>query len=266
MFHHAKLLIVAGLSAALCTGAWAQQNVKTDAETLLASIDLMLLDAIETAFFVEDGVAALLGGEANHHFHQARELFLNRAMDRSASQLRTAAAVVGLEAVLTVDDGDYNTLMISYYELLFLSEDVEGGRVRSAAPLSNAFVRAHRALAKARLSKARQYWELGGQARVGVNLRAANRNIDQWAAWRGHEFTAKTRARLAEARSVANALIDGGEFSSADVGMALELAAAQIEALDKGTGPAYRREDIDTRKKSDETKRAKRSAKRKSSR
>ncbi len=176
--------------------------------------------------------------------------------------MRIAAAIVGLEAVLTVEDDDYDNVISSYYELLILSEDVEAGSVNSVAVLNAAFIRTHRALAKAKYNKTMEYWDLNGRYRVGRNLRATLRNMEQWAAWSGHEFSSDVRMRITNARQTANNMIMGEEFSTGNVTLALEMTKKQIAILDLNLGAARKKAEIDRRKRQDEASRAKRSAKR----
>ncbi len=252
-------------AAVLCllfsSATWAQE-VKKDVDMLVASIDLMLFNQIETAFFLEDGVATLLNNEPNHHFHQARELYLNRSWERAAAEVRTAAALVGLEAVLSIEEADYESLLVSYYELLILSEDIAQEQVSSVAMLHRAFARAHRALAKTKLSKAIEYRDLGGRWRVGLNLRASVKNVEQWGVWADYEFSKEVQASFADARMTSRQLIDGEEFSSASVQLAFDMLAKQIKKLEQGINPARKLQQIEQRKKADEVKRNKRVEKR----
>ena len=262
MLRLANCFKVAVLCLVFSNTVWAQQEVKKDVDMLVASIDLMLFNQIETAFFLEDGVATLLNNEPTHHFHQARDLYLNRSWDRAATQVRIAAAFVGLEAVLSIEDADYESLLVAYYELLILSEDIAQGQVASVETLHRVFSRTHRALAKTKLSKAIEYRDLGGRWRVGLNIQAAVKNIVMWGVWSGYQFPQDVQARFADARTTSQQLIDSEEFSSANVQLAFDMLAKQIKNLEQGITPARKLEQIEKRKKLDEEKRNKRVEKR----
>jgi hypothetical protein len=162
---------------------------------------------------VEEEIWLAFPDEPGSQFHQAHENFLKRDYKAAAANMRKAMGFMKLEAARATGDAN-KTLTASIHELEKLADDVENGTVSSARKLSQAFSRAHEALAIHHHALASQAWAKKEGTKVGHALKASAMHFESAAAWAGYKLEAGAEASLQLARSVGQKITEGGQLDS----------------------------------------------------
>lgn len=123
-------------------------------------------------------------GEPDRHFHRAADLYAKGDSQGAASEIRSAAALISLEAGRG-DKQDGAKLQASATALDTLASNVANGNVTSRRELDVAFAHADIALASHYRSMADSALANKDRAAAGRWLKAAGDSVDEAAFWTG---------------------------------------------------------------------------------
>lgn len=152
----------------------------------IAQIPSLALSANTPAGEVTVPQSALnsLIGEPDRHFHRAADLYAKGDAQGAASEIRTAAALLRIEAGRGSGQ-DAAKLQTAATDLDTVADNVVNGNVASRRDLALAFARADLALAAHYRSLADKALADKDRADAGRWLKAAGDSVDEAAAWTG---------------------------------------------------------------------------------
>ncbi|MBN1842609.1 MAG: hypothetical protein JW883_10060 [Deltaproteobacteria bacterium] len=185
---------------------------------------------------VEEEIWLAFPDEPGAQFHQAHENFLKRDYKAAAANMRKAVGFMKLETARAAGDAK-KALTASIHKLEKLADDVEKGTVSSARKLSEAFSRAHEALAIQHHAKASEAWAKKQSTKVGRALKAAAMHLESAAAWSGQKLEAGDHASLQLARSVGKKITEGASWTAEEAGKAIEGLGRGLKALGERIEP-----------------------------
>nr|WP_286197374.1 hypothetical protein [Variovorax boronicumulans] len=162
-----------------------------------------------------------LAQEPHRHFEAALADFTQQKYQAAAGEVRRAAAYLRLEAARAHGDAR-KALDGAQAQLGRTAAALDRGSVRTEADLTAAFARADHALALSHRARAAESWGRKAYDEAGHELRAAAQGVENAAAWTGEQARTAAAASTAEARSVADRLASGAQWTRAefDKGMA----------------------------------------------
>ncbi len=217
-------LAVVFLMLFIFTGASAQtEKMKT------------LPKAPEGWVIVEEDYLFFLDDEPQTHFEKAKESFLEGDKKATAKEIRKAVVFMKLEESRATAEGK-EALSTSIDELNKLADDIEKGAAVSDKDLDHAFARAHQALTKHHLSKAKE--EYGKDSKkAGYELKAAANHLEYAVKWSGGKMEEGFDAGVSDARTIAGKIIDGAGWTAEKVSKAMEYLANESDKLGKKVEP-----------------------------
>jgi hypothetical protein len=151
---------------------------------------------------VEGKIAVARAGEAEGHFHNARESFLKKNAEAAAAEIRTGAAFLKLEAGHASEE-EKKALTASVRELEKLAQRVEKENITLTRELERVFARADRTLAKQHFQKTAESWSKKQIKKAGQELKSAANDIKLAWSGAGHKLDATTTTVIKDARTVA---------------------------------------------------------------
>ena len=166
--------------------------------------------------------------EPGKSFHEARQNFLQEEAKIAAADIRKGAAYLKMEKAVAKKEMQ-DVIAASERDLEKLAQNVENGTVESARELDAVFARAHQALAKSYITRATEAWAKKDATQTGHYLKTAVAHFRSYLAWSGQKLDAATAASIRDCRAIADKLIQGTNYASAEVGKALKSVAKEID-------------------------------------
>jgi len=185
--------------------------------------------AAKTESLEKDGVES--------HFQKAKENFLKKEAEASASEIREAAAFIKQESLQAAGEAK-KALESSAGELETLAEKVEKSTVASVKDLDGAFSRAHKSLAAHYQQAASEHWARKETEKAGHALKSAANHLEQAIVWGGHKLETGTKDVIDGSRTVAGKLIKGTGWVAAEVGKAMDDIGREVKKIGKKAAPA----------------------------
>lgn len=187
---------------------------------------------------VPDSVLNSLIGEPDRHFHRAADLYVKGDTTGAASEIRTGAALIRIEAG-RASAADASTLKKTATDLDTLAGNVVNGNVGSRTELDLAFARADLALASHYRSMADQ--ALADKDRAGAArwLKAAGDCVDEAATWTGQSPSGaqaqvwdQMHALQAKIHTSANWTMDEAKKGVGYLGTQIQYLGQQMQGFD----------------------------------
>jgi hypothetical protein len=174
--------------------------------------------------------------EPESRFEKAHELFLKNDFEAAASELRKGVAFLKHEVGTATKDGK-KELTASVHELEELANGVERRAITSERILTDAFARAHQALANHHYLKASEYWGKKEEKKTGNALKAAASHFDRAVGWL--EEKAKTGGDIVskEIHEVAGKLAEGKKWTEEEVSKGMKDIRDEISRLGEKAKP-----------------------------
>ena len=177
---------------------------------------------------IDDKTLDTFVDEPSHHFHMARNHYLQKRAKIAADEIRKGAAFLKLESGRAAEKTKEG-LDASVKELEEFAEKVEKETVTSVKKLDDAFARAHHALAKHHYQRALEYWSKEWEVKAGQALKAATTQLEQGLAWTDKKMTAITVAVIKDASIIVDKLMARGQWVKKEVVIGMEKLGKEIE-------------------------------------
>ena len=154
------------------------------------------------------------------HLNRARDLFLSKALDDAALELRKAVAYMEIENSRVPGEAK-GGLDKPIEALKALAEEVEKGAVDDVAELDDVFTRIDYALAKHHYLSSVSHWERLDQAATGYSMKAAAQYLEHAVERTKTNAAETTDAVVQKTMAIAEGLIEDTGAASKDTGKQL---------------------------------------------
>ncbi len=180
---------------------------------------------------VEEDDLIFFDGEPDYHFEEAKRHYMKGEKKETADEIRKAAAFMKLQESRATNSGK-KSLAASIAELQKLADDIDKGAAVSEKDIDLAFARAHNALTKHYVSKAKEeYKEDSGMA--GHDLKAATTNLELAVKWSGKKTEEGWDAVIDGARTISGKMMEGTGWTADKVSEAAGKVASESDKLGK---------------------------------
>jgi hypothetical protein len=181
---------------------------------------------------IEEETWILLDDEPSLHMREARESYLKKEYETTASELRKAGVYLRVAAQNIATEAK-TALLASAHELDRLAVEVHGGTVKSAKTLEAAFARAEHALAAGNYAKVQSAFQEKDHKTAGHYLRSAVNHVEYAAKWSGHELASGAVETAKGVRMVAGKLVEGTGVVADEAGKGITWVGDEIKSLGK---------------------------------
>ncbi|MBI5015681.1 MAG: hypothetical protein HZB55_09355 [Deltaproteobacteria bacterium] len=178
--------------------------------------------------FLDEDLSRALETEPEHHFREARDFILRKDLPGAARALRTAAAIIRLEAARDPEDAAAEVRGIAV-SVRALAKDVGDG-TSSLPELAVAAARAHGTLASHHLARVAAAIKSGQPRSAAIDLEAAADQLTDGLTWRGPTSRVDTTAAQT-AHRVAVALEEGKTVQASELEAATKELATAVAAF-----------------------------------
>lgn len=186
---------------------------------------------------VEERVVTELQASPLMMMENAKRQFHDKNFGASASDLRSAAAMLRIEAKRT-SQADKATLETSAKDLEKLANNVQDQKVKSEMDLDRGLAEASQAKAAHHHLLAAKEWAAKEYRRAGHDLKAAADATERSAEWSGGELSRGGKDIIAGAREVSGKLIAGTGWATAEVGKAIDSLGTEVQKLGHKVEPS----------------------------
>ncbi|MBF6569695.1 MAG: hypothetical protein IVW54_12565 [Candidatus Binataceae bacterium] len=179
---------------------------------------------------VPENVLNPLIGETQQHFHQAASMFSKGDNQGAASEIRSAAALLSLEAGRQ-GAANRSGLESSVTELDDLADKVSRGEVTSQSDLNQPFAHADLALGTHYREMADKSLADNHHAAAGRWLKASADSVDDAAGWVGQSPTTAQAVARDQVRALENKIRNGATWTTGEAKKGVGYLGSQIQYL-----------------------------------